>query len=89
VTIRNTSSKPEDYNELDFNVVDQKGQTYSPDVFLTDRPELNSGSMPAGEMRSGWMGFEVPTSTTSLTVTWSDAYNLSPPAEIAHLRVRV
>jgi len=83
VAVRNGSKKPADYNEFDFKLVDNKGQEYNPTVYLANLPSLNSGKIPAGETRSGWLGFEVPKNSKTLTVTWGDAFNLDPPAELA------
>jgi len=83
----NDGTQPHDYNRLDFQAVDQAGQTFSASVYLTDRPELDSGNLPAGELRAGWIGFEVPVSTQRLLLTWDDSNTLSPPAEIGHYTV--
>jgi hypothetical protein len=87
VQIANHDANAHDYNPYDFNAVDQAGQTYQPDALLIDRPTLDSGSLPPGEKRAGWMGFEIPRTTKTLTITWSDSVALSPPAEIAHYRL--
>jgi Domain of unknown function (DUF4352) len=83
IQIKNGGSSPHDWNEFDFSAVDDKGQTYNGAYSgRNDQPSLGSGSMPKGELRSGWVAFEVPTSAKTLTVTWDDAYNLSPAAEL-------
>lgn len=82
VTVTNNGVNAADYNPFDFKAVDDQGQTYNAMVTLENSAPLDAGSIPPGEFRSGWIGFEVPQSTSSLLITWDDAFHLSPPAEL-------
>ncbi len=89
VTVHNGSKKPQYYNTFDFAAVDNRGVTYN-NAFTgeSNRPDLGSGKMPAHQTRRGWLIFEIPKSTKTLTITWGDGYKLDPPAEIVKLRLR-
>lgn len=79
-----------DWNPLDFEAVDQSGQTWDGDAFIPDKysPQLHSGTMRPRDTRAGWVGFEIPANTKRVQVTWDDASTLDPPAIIARYTLR-
>lgn len=90
VIVRNGGSEAQRYNEFDFHVVDQLGQTWSPGFTLDDRyePLLSSGKVPAHQQRAGWVGFEIPLSTRSVTVVWDRPDTFGDQAEIGRYTLR-
>ena len=70
---------------IPFQAVDQLGQAFDGDAVLPDyySPQYHSLTLAPGETRAGWLGFEIPKNTTTVTITWSDSSNINPPAEIA------
>lgn len=54
-------------------------------IVRSDRVALHSGDMPVEETRAGWIAFEIPTSTSTLTISWTDDSKLSPPVELKTL----
>jgi hypothetical protein len=82
VKIVNRSHQPLPFNRFDFQVVDRQGEIFRPTISLEGRPALGSGRLPAGRAAAGWIGFQLPADIGTFSLTWSDGYHLTPPAEI-------
>lgn len=79
----NRGKSPRSIDRLDFQLLDQSGQTADTTSFFPSTyPPLVAVEIPAGEQRSGWIGFEVPASTRAVVLTWSDQNSLRPPVQV-------
>jgi hypothetical protein len=84
VSITNNGNTAHNYNPLDFTCVDEGHQEHLGDSFLQapfSNAELSFGSLASGDSRAGWVGCDLP-SGSRLRVTWDDAYNLQPTAQV-------
>ena len=65
--VRNTTAEPQTLSMLlAAEVVDSEGQAWSTSLFaVSDRATID-GEIPAGESRRGWVGFELPETSSGL-----------------------
>lgn len=85
VSLHNGASTARQYNALDFQARDQANRRYAEGIFeMSGRHhELSYGTLSAGRSRAGWIGFVIPSATTSLTLLWDDGSALlGSPAKL-------
>jgi len=85
VVVTNNGSQPHDFSPSDFQVLLPSGETFdgtssAPEQFHV----INSTTIPVGEKRAGFLAFQVPRGTKTVTVNWDDNSSLSPAVEVGH-----
>lgn len=70
VTVENTSTKTQPYNEADFRVQTAGGQVLDGTIVSSMSSPLNSGDLVAGGKVSGQVVFEVPIETGHQYIIW-------------------
>ena len=88
--IHNGSSTSGYYNALDFRLADVRGKSYNETTFFPGAAdaELQGGNdNPPGGTKSGAIGFSVPTSTRTVTLTWSDGGKANPPLTLQRIAI--
>lgn len=98
-TVHNGATSEGYFNPIDFVVLDGNGRSYRETGSYPDRdgPELGFGPndahpgtarIAAAETKSGSLGYIIPLSTRSITVTWSDGRSLDPPSVLARYQLK-
>jgi hypothetical protein len=65
--VRNTSAEPQTLSTLlAVEVVDSESQAWSTSLFAVPGRAAIDGEIPAGESRRGWVGFELPETSSGL-----------------------
>jgi hypothetical protein len=83
--VRNTTAEPQTLSMLlTAEVVDSEGQAWSTSLFaVSDRATID-GEIPAGESRRGWVGFELPETSSGLRLfVDGDLFGDGEPATFA------
>jgi hypothetical protein len=91
VTLHNGAASSRTYFGVDFHAIDQVNVDYGRAQFYPvskDGAYLGYGLLPAGRSVSGSVVFEIPVSTSTLTVSWDDSNALKPPKELGTFQLR-
>jgi Domain of unknown function (DUF4352) len=91
VIVTNHSSHLVQFNDAGFNLIDQKGQTWSESDPSRSQfqPTIPLVAVPPGSTRAGWMGFQIPVSTMTAQITWDDNGNFyNNPATVGTYRIQ-
>jgi hypothetical protein len=89
VTIKNAGTKAQEYNEFDFHLVDQKGQSWDTGLVPFDHysPQFGASQVPGHQTRAGWVGFEISRTTKSVRVMWDKPNTFGDQAQIGLYRL--
>lgn len=91
-SLHNAAGVDRHYFGLDFHVSDQNGNPYTrlADGFFpaSDGKYIGFGSVPAGGTQKGQLVYQIPTSTTTITVGWDDDSKIAPPKDLGTFHLK-